>query len=108
MPASGKLTERVTISRGIETDDNQGGVAVSWSDVVTVWSEFVPLPSREAVKEGRLGSPALYSVTLRWPVDVKANDRMHWGNGNMTLLVVDCVPPPARSHFITVIAEEII
>lgn len=54
MARIGSLRSRVTFQAASYAADGGGGSAVSWSDVVTVWGQFMPARGRERVNAGRL------------------------------------------------------
>lgn len=73
---TGKLRNQVTIERKDGARDADGGERVTWVDVVTVWASIEPVSAREFLGSNQLQSEITGKITMRHPVDVRADDRI--------------------------------
>lgn len=62
---AGLLRDRVTFQRETRVPDGAGGYVQGWADELTVWGQYVPRSSREAVEAGRLQESEGGTLTVR-------------------------------------------
>lgn len=86
---AGRLKERVTIQRAVETPDAGGGAAISWQDMAKVWASVEPLSGRDQVEGGGLVGVASYRVRMRRREGITSADRLVWRG-----VVLDIASPP--------------
>lgn len=77
--AIGPCLERITIQQPTEATDTQGGRAVTWSTLATVWAEWVPSGAVERLYGNRaLGSELSAAFRIRRRLDVTPSMRVSW------------------------------
>ncbi len=62
---TGQLRDRVTFQRETRAPDGAGGYVQGWADELTVWGQYVPRSTREAVEAGRLQESESGTLTVR-------------------------------------------
>lgn len=76
---AGKLRERVTIRRRVETKNDGGGLDLAWSTLADeVPAEIVSMDGREALVGNVLQGVTHYQVTTRFREDVLPSDQILW------------------------------
>lgn len=70
-PATGTIT--VTY-----TSDSQGGTAVTWSTLATVWAAVRPLSAGEQLAIGGISATVQYRATVYYRADVTPKMRVSW------------------------------
>lgn len=78
----GNMRERVTIQQESRTPDNEGGAAIAWPDIATVYASIRPLSGREQAARGGLEASQMYEVVIRRnpSISVVAALRFVWGS----------------------------
>jgi SPP1 family predicted phage head-tail adaptor len=66
----GKLRSRITIQRQVETPDDQGGRAISWVDVCTVWAYISPVSERERIYSQAVQYRRSHKIYIRYRTDI--------------------------------------
>ena len=61
----GVLKTRLVIQQPVDTPDDQGGVARSWSTFATVWASVTPLNTHEDVQADASGATITHRIVLR-------------------------------------------
>lgn len=79
LPA-GLLRHRITLQRQDQQRDADGGVAVEWQTVATVWAAIEPLSAREFIAGQALASDVDTRLTIRHRADVAADWRALQGD----------------------------
>lgn len=74
----GELRDRVTLQVKSTAPDGQGGRAVTWGALATVWAAVVPLSARERLAAAAIGAQQLYTVVIRYRDDVVPSMRLTW------------------------------
>lgn len=106
---AGQLRERVTIQQQATVADSQGGRAVTWGALATVWARVEPLSAREQLQAQSLGSRVAYRVTLRQRGDVTPAMRLSWTpfGGSAKTLEIHGVLQGERHDFVTLDCGEV-
>lgn len=107
MPAIGRLRDRVTFQVEANVADGGGGSELSWTDVVTVWGQFMPERGREQVDGGRLEASLRGVLRVRASSDTEAITTEH-------RVQIDSVPynirsisnPDRRDRFLEMVIEQ--
>ena len=92
------LKHRVTLQRETKEEDGQGGYESSWSDLITVWAEVLPIGAREKIYAMQLKSPASHKVTIRYRAGLTSNDRLVF-RGNI-YDIKECIDPKADRRYL--------
>ena len=61
----GKLNKRVILQSPVETRDDHGGYAESWTDVATVWAAIEPLRGQELYNAQQMNALASVKIRIR-------------------------------------------
>jgi SPP1 family predicted phage head-tail adaptor len=72
MANPGTLSERVTFRRAVTSDDDEGGYAETWENVLTVWASVTPQQARKAIEADQLQMLSQATVMVRLSSDVRA------------------------------------
>lgn len=100
---AGLLRQEVTISQESQAADSQGGYALSWTTVATVYGEVRDLSTRELLQAQQAENSAAVGITIRYRTDVTAKMRAVVGStvfnilgvrdpdGRSRMLVLDCM-----------------
>jgi SPP1 family predicted phage head-tail adaptor len=72
----GRLRQRMTIERPVETPDGAGGVETAWQPVITIWAGVEWLGGEERWREGGPEQAGRWRVTMRWRAGVDAGMRL--------------------------------
>jgi len=85
-PPLGALRDRVQIRRRDMADDGEGGFAVSYFPLATVWARVRQLAGRPAsLADGRVSS-ITHSVVLRFRTDISPGDRLVFEGRNLEVV----------------------
>lgn len=77
----GRMDERVTLQRRVETPDGSGGVTRAWADLSVapvVWAHVGPRGGRENMNEGRIEATYAVVFTIWNRADVDETCRVLW------------------------------
>jgi SPP1 family predicted phage head-tail adaptor len=88
---AGKLRHRLGLQRPVSSTDGQGGLAVVWTLVVTVWGELIPVMGVEREIVGQMASEATHSWSIRYSdvvEDISVKDRWFWDGRIFQILTV--------------------
>lgn len=96
--AAGALRERVTIQQPTEVADSQGGAALTWSTLATVWAAVRPWVrgGAEYAQAAAVGAHADYEVEINYRTDVTPAMRLSWtpyAGSAKTLQILEVVAP---------------
>jgi SPP1 family predicted phage head-tail adaptor len=75
-PTIGALTDRVDLKRRTTTDEAEGGEAVSFVPIATVWARVTTLAARQALAGDARGQAISHAVVIRFRTDLKPGDRI--------------------------------
>lgn len=109
MGSSGALRERLRIQQAQATPDGEGGDAVSWSDVVAVPAEFIPISASERVQAQGIQSDVQYRFRVRRTPDITSKMRAIWtpvwppGAETETLEITGVLPEDAMFMLLEVV-----
>lgn len=99
----GRLDQRVTIQQESRATDDEGGAAVTWVDVATVWASIrakAEAGGAEPNVGDRLQSATSFSVAIRRRSDVTASMRIVWvTNGSKVLNILSVNDEGPRAEF---------
>lgn len=105
MIAAGKMRRRVTIQKPTETNTD-GRVAKTWSDVNTVWAEFVDTRAKEFLNAKQVNAKLTHLLRIRWRDDVIPKWRLT--HGSSTLNILGVVNPGQRREELLLECEELV
>jgi len=88
MTGAGLLTERVHLQRKAMSAEDEGGHAVVYTPIATVWARVRPLTVRQSFAEDARGQLASHAVVLRFRTDLRPGDRFVWRD---TVLDIEAV-----------------
>lgn len=103
MTGAGELDRRLTLQAPIETDDGEGGVALSYTDVCALWAKVTPLAARADVAADSLGAVVRYRIVTRARGDITTRHQLQ--GGAVTYRVI-AVRLSADRRFVEIDAEE--
>ena len=101
---SGRLDQRVTLSRRAPDRDALGGASGRWSVLATFWAAIAPDGSGDLVAGDALSAAPRWRVTLRTPCGAVIDDRIGWGD--RALRIRARLDDPASPDRIILICEE--
>ena len=77
----GKLRHRVQIQQQSATPDAYGQPQLTWTTILTTWSQIQVVTQRELYQSGALTSQVTHTITMRWPsVSISAGMRVVFGS----------------------------
>lgn len=79
--AMGRMDERVTLQRRVETPDGAGGVVRAWADLAenaAIWAHVGAKGGRENLNEGRIDASGAVVFTIWNRADVDETCRILW------------------------------
>lgn len=76
--AAGKLRNRITIRKQVESRDQYGSSTKSWQDLDDVWANFHPVSVKEFIASQQTQSQVEARVTIRYRNDVDATCRIQY------------------------------
>lgn len=104
---AGNLSERVTVSREVKTDDGMGGGSINRTVQNTFWAAVAPLSGRERDMAAQTESPRNYRFIMRrtsQTAAIKASDILTWRDKKFNIrFIADAGPRPL---YISIDAEE--
>jgi len=105
----GQLRDRVTIQQQTTVADTQGGRAVTWGTLATVWARVEPLSAREQLQSASLGSRVSYRATIRQRGDVTPKMRLDWTpyGGSAKTLEIHGVTQSERRDYVMLDCGEV-
>lgn len=74
-PAVGSLTDRVSFERRETTGEDEGGHAVMFVPITSLWARVRALSGRQVNEADARGVAVSHGVVVRFRTDVKAGDR---------------------------------
>ena len=74
----GELDQQITIERSTSVSDGMGGNTITWATTFTPWALVRPLSGSEKVDFERVQGEARYLFVVRYPIDIKDEDRILW------------------------------
>lgn len=80
---AGRLNQRITILEKTVVRGELGGHDETWSTLATIWAEVIDMSGREIFNARAMGSEATKRITVRWRTDVKADQRVQFGDGSI-------------------------
>jgi SPP1 family predicted phage head-tail adaptor len=89
--AMGRMDERVTLQRRVETPDGAGGVTRAWADLAVnpvVWAHVGAKGGREGLNEGRIDATRAVVFTIWNRTDVDETCRILWGGSAFNIRAV--------------------
>lgn len=84
----GKLDQRITLQRQIETPDGGGGVVRMWGNVANnacPWANVKAKAGREGLDEGRTNATFIVVFTIYNRTDLSEKDRIVWNGENYNI-----------------------
>ncbi len=114
----GRLNQRATIQRAVQTPDGRGGFVAAWTPLLTstgaAATPYVlvePLTAREAVYAAQLGTVLPSAVTLWWRSDLSVKDRIlvprSAGQPPRTLQIVAYQDPTGDRRELRILCSEL-
>jgi len=110
--AAGQLRDRVTIQQKTSVRDAQGGRAVTWDRLTTVWARVQPLRASEALQAAAVRASVLYRVTVRYRADIQPTMRLLWipfrASTAKTLEIQGVTPENGGREFLALSCAEVL
>jgi len=78
----GRMDQRVTLQRRVETPDGGGGIEAAWSNLARhpfVFANVYTRAGREPVEEGRVNATSMVVFRIHNRSDLSEADRIVWG-----------------------------
>ncbi|MCC3244683.1 phage head closure protein [Methylocystis sp. WRRC1] len=104
-PSIGDLRQRVTIESVMDTFDDVGGFARSFTPLAQVWARIEATGARDQFVEQRAEQSTTHVVTIRWRDDVKS--QMRFAFRGRKLLIRSVLDHDERRRFLACECEEI-
>ena len=101
----GRLRTRAQLLAPVETADEIGGVARSFSPVASLWCKIEPILGDERYQAGRVEEVVSYRIEMRWRSDVAAAMRL--SIGTRLFEIIASADPNEKRRRLFVLAEEI-
>ena len=84
----GKLGQRITLQRQVETPDGGGGLVRIWANVphnACPWADVKAKAGREGLDEGRMNATYVVVFTIYNRTDLSEKDRIVWNGENYNI-----------------------
>lgn len=102
-----ELRHRITIQAQTQAPDGQGGVVVTWADVITVWAKVEPVSQRERIYTQALQYRRSHRIIMRYNSETETlTTDMQIVYGSRTFQVKGDIVPDERKFYISVDCEE--
>lgn len=85
----GKLDQRVTIQRAVNTTGSGGGVTKTWATVATVWAHVISQRGDESFRAAAERARHTVKVLVRYRAGVTPAMRLVWNGQNYDVVDVD-------------------
>jgi SPP1 family predicted phage head-tail adaptor len=82
---AGQLTERVTLRRKVQTQDEYGTLVETDGTLAIVWAHVKPLSGRERDRGQQTEGTANYVITIRYRAGLATSDYVVWRDQQMNL-----------------------
>ncbi len=92
-PGAGEMTDRITLQRAVETPDDGGGRAVTWSTIATAWARVTLLFGDEGNRDGAMRESQGYLFSIYRRADLTTADRLQWQGRSMNIIEIRLPPP---------------
>jgi len=102
---TGQLRQRFTLERAVDTADDIGGAARTWTAVATVWGRLETRGVDAGFVAQRAETTVSHRIVIRWRTDVNAGMRLRLGARAFVINAV--VEPDAQRGFMALQCEEI-
>lgn len=86
LPPIGTLTDRVQLKGRMTTTEDEGGEAVLFSPLATVWARVRTLSARQVAQGEALGATLTHSVVLRFRSDFGPGDRIGYRGRDLDVI----------------------
>ena len=103
MPA-GVLRERIQIQQESNVSDGQGGSALSWTEVDTVWARVSPIRGAERLQGMQVQDETVRRITIRYRTDITPKMRVVWGSRIMNIREV--INPDEHKKYLQLTVED--
>lgn len=103
---AGQLRTRITIQRRDTGTDSWGQPVNTWTDVVSVWSDFRHKSGSETIKSDAEVSMVRASVRIRWRTGIDAGMRLKVGEAFYSITAV--LPDIAGRVFVDLVCERVV
>lgn len=104
---AGRLNQRITLQKQMETTAPSGQLVGEWQDVCTIWAQVECTNAQTLDGDGYTQHEGLYRFYIRWRKGITASMRIKWDGRIFTL-----TGPPAdwrtERTGLTLIAKELI
>lgn len=104
--SAGRLRQRITVRRNLETDNGRGGYTSQWADVATVWAEVIGLDGRESMVDKVLQGISHYQIAVRWRGDILASDQIRYGTLDLNIIAPPADPTGKREELRIIASTE--
>jgi phage head-tail adaptor, putative, SPP1 family len=100
----GRMTARLVLETPAETPDGQGGAAVTWEAVRSLWARVEPARVAEAEEAGAATATTSHRIWVRFREDIVAGQRFR--KGGRIFLVKWVRDPDETRRFLVCHCEE--
>jgi len=100
----GELNRRLTLQAPVETTDDAGGVARTYTDAATLWARVEPVSGRYDMIAAGTGATITHRITIRPGPEVTTQHR--FVEGTHIYQVVAVHDEDATRRFVVIHAEE--
>ena len=101
----GPLRHRVAIQTGTPSQDEYGGVTLTFSTVATVWASVEPMSGRELVSAQQQHAETSHRIRVRYTANVTQQSRIVWES--RTFEVVSLIDNKEEKRMIELMCKEI-
>lgn len=102
-----KMRERITFQSQTPTSDNQGGVTLAWTDLITVWAKIEPISQRERIFTQELQYRRSHKIIVRSNASTASvTTAMQIVFGARTFQIKSIIDPDERGYYLSIDCEE--
>lgn len=96
---------RLTLEEPVETQDTQGGAAIAYQPLVTLWARIEARGGRERLSGERLEGAADTRITIRWRGGI--DTRLRFSLGPRVFAIHAVFDPDGKKRDLVCLCEEI-
>ncbi|NVO15474.1 MAG: phage head closure protein [Rhodoplanes sp.] len=100
----GRLRRRLVLEAPVETADDAGGVLITYTAVVTLWSAVTSRNARDDVEADAAGAAVTHRIVVRSGPEITTRHRLRLGPRLFRIAGVRDLDPAGR--FLAIDAEE--
>jgi SPP1 family predicted phage head-tail adaptor len=85
-PPVGSLTDRVALQRKVATGEDEGGTAITFVPIATVWARVRPVAQRLGQSADGRAVTLTHTAVMRFRTDVVPGDRLVFRGRNLEIV----------------------